>query len=468
MLNKKFANIFMDVLLIILGVLFLTLFIKNALLLGIISVVAIIYLVRKYNMKKFALILFIFSLITRLVAVLMLKTPIELDFEVLYDASIALLKGNLSFTNSGYFKLWGYQMGQVVYQALLLKIWMDPLIIKIVNAVISSGTVVLTYLISKEIFTEKTAKVVSLLYSIFMFPILFNAVLSNQILSTFLTYLAIYLLFSKRFTKMNNIVKYLLVGLSLGCANIIRPEGIVILTTILIFSIYYLTKANFKEMIKKVGIILLSYLVVTNTCSYLLIVTNLSQVGLANKDPLWKFVLGLNYDSVGMYDSNDEYLVGNKDLEVEIIKDRTIGSITKLPILFIKKVRDFWFVSDLYWSNNYLENENVNMLGWNLKGHDVNEFLNNYNKCIYYFMFVCFFIGLYKNRCKKHNELVNFLEIMILVYIGVYLLIEIMPRYAYLPQVGLFILSGLGIEYILEKIKGVSYEKENVGHRTKL
>ena len=43
-----------------------------------------------------------------------------------------------------------------------------------------------------------------------------------------------------------------------------------------------------------------------------------------------------------------------------------------------------------------------------------------------------------------------FLTILICVYIGVYLLIEIMPRYAYLPQVGLFILSGYGVEYLLD------------------
>ncbi len=452
MLSNKWKNLFTDMLLIFLGLLFLILFIKFGILLGIISILIIFYLVKKYNLKKFTLILFSFALITRLIAVFILKPPIELDFAVLYNASNALLKGDLSFTNTSYFRLWGYQMGQVLYQTLLLKIWFNPLIIKIGNAVISSGTVLLIYFISKEIFKEKTARVVSLLYSIFMFPLLFNTVLSNQILSTFLTYFAIYLLFSKKFIKMNSYVKYLLVGLTLGLANIIRPEGIVILTTLILFSIYYLIKSNFIDTIKKVGIIFLSYLVITNLCSYLLIVTNVSPIGLSNKDPLWKFVLGFNYESVGMYDRNDDYLVGNSDLEIKVIKERTIGNIAKLPILFVKKTNNFWLSVDLYWSNNYLENETVNILGFNLKGHDINQVLINYSRCIYYFMFGCLFLGLYKNRKKEKNEITTFLQIMILVYALVYLLIEIMPRYVYLPQVGLFILSGFGIEYILEKM----------------
>ena len=453
MLNKKISSVFFYSLLLILGISFLSFFIKNSILFGLISVIGIYLFTSKVKIKNFSLFLFIYSFIVRLIAVLLLKTPIESDFKTLYDASINLLNNDLSFNVLQYFKLWGYQTGQVVYQAFLLSIWNNVLIIKIVNALISSGTVALIYLISKELFREKTARIVSLLYSLFLFPLLFNAVLSNQILSTFLTVLGIYLLFSKRFDNLKNWIRYPLIGIILGMANVIRPEGIVILTTLIVFLLITMKKKEIKSQILKGSFIFLGYYFIVTICSILLIFTNVSPIGLSNKDSLWKFVLGFNHETVGMYDINDEWVVGNHAEEIKLIKDRTIGSIEKLPILFIKKTRNFWFSSDIYWSNNYLNNEEVNILGLKVNGTDINELLISYNTIIYYLMYGLLFLGLYKTRKEEKNNLAKFLSILTCVYIGVYLLIEIMPRYAYLPQVGLFILSGFGIDYLLNLLE---------------
>lgn len=460
MLNKKLSDVFFYAVLLILGITFLSVFIKNSLLFGLVSIVGIFAFTSKVKIKKFSLFLFIYSLVVRLIAIFVLKTPIESDFKVLYDASLDLLNSDLSFNTLGYFKLWGYQTGQVVYQAILLSIWNDVLIIKIANALFSSGTIVLIYLISKELFKEKTARIVSLLYSVFLFPLLFNAVLSNQILSTFLTYLGIYLLFAKRFDNLNNWIRYPLIGIVLGLANVIRPEGIVILTTLIVFIIITFKKKEIKSQLSKIACIFAGYYIIVTVCSMLLVVTNVSPIGLSNKDSLWKFVLGFNHETVGMYDVNDEWAVGNREEEIKLIKERTLGSIEKLPILFVKKTRNFWFSSDIYWSNNYLDNKQVNILGADINGTDINEILINYNSIIYYFMYGLLFLGLYVTRKKVKNNLVKFLTILTCVYIGVYLLIEIMPRYAYLPQIVLFILSGYGIEYLFnlleEKKKALS------------
>jgi len=453
MLNKIFSNMFFYILLFVLGIMFLSLFIKNTILFVGVSILLIYVFVKKTKIKNFALFLFIYSFIVRIITVILLKTPIESDFKILYDASIKLLNGDLSFNELPYFKLWGYQIGQVVYQAGLLRICNNVIFLKIINCLISSGTVVLVYLICKELFKEKTSRAVSLLYSLFLFPILFNSVLSNQILSTFLTYLAIYILFAKKFDNWHVFVRHIIVGLLFGLANIIRPEGIVILATIIIFYILTLKKKQLKETLKKVCSILFSYYTVTTLASLVLIITNISPIGLKNNDPLWKFVLGFNHETVGMYSTNDEYASGDKKIEIQLIKERTIESVEKVPILFVKKVRNFWFTSDIYWSNNYLEQEEINILGFKFNGSSVNEILNKYNKYIYYFMYICMFVGIYKTRKDDKRDLSKFLTILVCAYIGVYLLIEIMPRYAYLPQVALFILSGYGIEYLLKLLE---------------
>ena len=254
----------------------------------------------------------------------------------------------------------------------------------------------------------------------------------------------------------------------MGLGNVIRPEGIVILTTLIVFLIITLKKKEIKTQLLKSIFIFLGYYLTVTLCSIILVVTNISPIGLSNKDSLWKFVLGFNHETVGMYDVNDEWALGNQTEEMNLIKERTIGSIEKLPILFVKKIRNFWFSSDIYWSNNYLENNQVNVLGHEVNGTNINEILINYNTTIYYFMYCLLFLGLYKSEKVEKNNLIKFLTILICVYIGVYLLIEIMPRYAYLPQVALFILSGLGIEYLLNLMEERKNEEKNISCSTML
>lgn len=449
MICKKIPNFFLYVILVILGVIFLTVWIKNAVIFGIASLVIIYFIAKKSKSKRFGIYLFVLAFVLRLLAVSLLKTPIEYDFKHLYDASLKLLNGDLSYNQNSYFIMWGYQIGQVLYQTLLLKICNSVFFLKVVNCLISSGIVVLIYHISKEFLSETTSRIVSLLYCIYMFPLLFNSVLSNQILSTFLIYLAIYIMFGQKFNNWKNVYRYLVIGCLFSISNIIRPEGIVSIAAIIVFFIYELTKKNYKQSIKNVLLILNPYYAIFLLVSNILIVTNISPSGLVNKDPLWKFVLGFNHESVGAYATSDEYAVGNREIEMELIKDRTIKSIDKLPMLFIKKTRNFWFSSDIYWSNNYLDNKNVVVFGHTIPGTSINQFLINYNSCIYFTMYLCLFVGLFKNCKRKKNDIITYLSIFVSVNIGVYLLVEIMPRYAYCASVSLFILSGLGIEYIL-------------------
>ncbi|MBE6153707.1 MAG: hypothetical protein E7166_05740 [Firmicutes bacterium] len=114
------------------------------------------------------------------------------------NASRSLLGGDTSFNNSTYFNLWAYQIGFVTYQTLLLKICNSVFFLKIVNCIISSSICVLIYLISKEFVKEKSAQIVSIIYSFLVFTISYTSVLSNQHISTFLIYLSLYILIAKK------------------------------------------------------------------------------------------------------------------------------------------------------------------------------------------------------------------------------------------------------------------------------
>ena len=142
---------------------------------------------------KFIIFLFFFSLLIRVLVVCLVHTPVVSDFKTVYDASLELLHHTDSYKSSIYFLNLGYQMGHVIYQYLLLSIINSALFLKIVNCVVSSFTVVFIYLISKELSNKKAAAIISIIYSVFLFPLLLNTVLTNQILPMLLLLIAIYL-----------------------------------------------------------------------------------------------------------------------------------------------------------------------------------------------------------------------------------------------------------------------------------
>ena len=73
-----------------------------------------------------------------------------------------------------------------------------------------------------------------------------------------------------------------------------------------------------------------------------------------------------------------------KKKELEVILDRTIRtSPLEVLGLFKDKAIVFWTGTSLYWSTNYLSNENVNIFGRECNGIIVSRLLLNYNSQIY-------------------------------------------------------------------------------------
>lgn len=427
---------------------------KNAFLFYALSIIVIIFVAYKFKTKHFAIFLFVVSFLLRLIAVMLIKTPIISDFAVMYNASKQMLIGDNSHIYSGYFLTWGYQMGHVIYQFLLLKICDSVLFLKVFNCIFASGTNVLIYLISKEITNdEKSSRIISLLYMIFLFPLLLNTVLTNQQLSGFAITLSIYIFICNRFDKWGILKRNFIIGILLVIANISRPESVVIIFSIILYLILNIKKYGFENICKQICTLLITYFVLFNFISQSLIHFNISPSGLENKNPTWKFVLGFNTETTGTYSSSDAEKYASLDQIDEakkIVIDRTIGNLNGLPLLFVKKAKLFWTTSSLSWSTGFLRGKFINVLGHEIYYDDIDDMAINYNMYTLYTAIILFMIGLIV-KIKEHlNNKSLLLYCIIFVYFGVYLLIEIMPRYAYSPQIFLFILSGFGVKYLIE------------------
>ena len=397
-------------------------------------------MIKKLKDNKFIIGLFLFAFILRVIIILVVDTPIISDFKTMYEAALEIVKGTSDYKDSLYFLTWGYQMGHVLYQSILLSIINSVVFLKIMNALISSLTIVFLYLIMKRVVNIKIAKISSIFYSVFLFPLLLNTVLTNQFLPLLLILIAIYLFIS--IDKGKYLLKAIIIGLLLGISNILRSEGIVIITALLLYSFYLIIKkVNIKKTIITFILIVCSYMAIFNITSYALIKTDISPNGLKNMNPTWKFVLGFNYETSGMYSSSDaEIYATDQDKAGEIVKER-LSEWEKIPVLFLKKIKILWFNSDLSWSLGYLENKTLVSV------------LTVINQIFIIILDLLALLSVPLLFKKNRSNIQVLITLILFVYFGVYLLIEVMPRYAYPLQAFLLILASISLNYIYEKVK---------------
>ena len=393
---------------------------------------------KKANIKNYPLFLFIVAFLIRLISVLILKVEVADDFKTMLDASRSLLNHDVSFMNGFYFQTYPFQLGLVLYQTLLLKIVNSTLILKIMNSIFTSLIVVMIYLISKQFVKENTARVISFGYLFYLYPLYLNSVLTNQHIPALLTLIAIYILVSKE----ENLKNWIIVAVLLAIANFFRTESIIIILGIIAYSIIYLSKENYKKRLIRLGACLGTYLLLTTLTSQLLLISPLHQnikgENLDKNVTLWKFYCGLNNDHNGIYNEEDVERYFNTDDEKELLLNRIKEDKLKFPVLFLKKEVILWTQTnyDLRITNNW------------------NETLYNgiqlYNQGILNVVMILLVISLFPKRKEEEKDKLIFIKILLGLYYGIYMLIEISPRYAYNLHMLVFIILGIGLERIVK------------------
>jgi len=378
-------------------------------------------------MKSFSILLFFMALTIRLFSTSLLKVEIVDDFKTMLEASRNLIIGDLSFLKSTYFTNFPYQLGHVLYQSFLLVFINSVFYLKVMNSIITSLIIVFIYLISKKIVKEETARFVSLLYLFYFYPIYLNSVLTNQHLPVLLSLIGIYLLLEKKGWKNS-----IFIGILLAIANVFRTESIIFIGGIVLYE-GLIEKENKVEKVKEILTLLGIYLVVTTIISGVIYISPIHKK-LENNYPEWKFYCGLSKKYNGFYNAEDENTFFQTENKKALLMDRIKQDKFSFPILFLKKEVILWTQTnyDLRIKNNI----NNSFLDWN------QGYLN--------IIILLFVVTLFpKGNTKK--EIILF-KIILALYYGIYLFIEVSPRYAYVLHVLIFIIMGVGIERILKII----------------
>lgn len=410
-------------------------------------VIVLAFLVaRKIKVKRFWLLLLVVSFLIRLAAIVVFNFPQTTDFKLMYECALQFVNHDFSWNSTPYFIMWPYQSGFVVYEGLLLKLINNIYFLKVLNIIYESLLVVSIYYFSRRFVKEESARVAAILFMVYPYNIYLGTTLANHHVATILAYLGIVFLLSRKKKPYYFIVAGILIGLS----NVLRPEGIIIIFSYLLYMILNLKKDNFKKQGLGLLILLVSYVGINMICSNLIIMSGVNKDGLKNTNPLWKFVLGFNGDSCGYYDANDEVYLNDKDKELEVIKERlNPGNVGKLVLC---KTNRMWLsnkidVKDASYDKVY------HIGNIEVKFNDLANVVSLTNHYIFLFVIAMMIFGVFKNRKDIIGNESLFFLIMVVVAYFVFLLIEIQPRYLYLIHPSIFILSAYGIEEVMKKIK---------------
>ena len=452
------STIFMYLTIVVFSIISLIFLIKNNVFISIIAFLIVIYISLKNSIKHYPIILFITSLMLRIFMILIFKFPQVSDFKTLLDASYLFANNDFSFQNQQYFTMWGYQTGFVIYQGLLLKLFNSVFILKLLNAIFSSILSVLIYFFGKRICSEKSARMASLLYMIFPFSLYLNTVLANHHLATFLAYIGIFFLLKKE----KSIKDYIIAAVLISLGNIIRPEGIIVVFTLILFEIFRLKKDKILKTLKNVGMFLIIYFMIGTLSSFAVEKLDINDEGLKNNNPKWKFVLGFNSDSCGYYTSSDEKYINDENKELEVIKNRISVGPVKMGKLLACKINKFWLQTEISSKNEMYNDKTYNIFGINIKFKDLENIVVKFNSILYIITLLMCIVGVVFNRKKVIKDNSFFFVILMMVTFFVYLLIEIQPRYAYFIHVSIFILSTYGYDYILSKISNIFKSKKKL------
>lgn len=416
------------------------------------------------RIPHFTLWLFIAAFAVRLFSVFWLHPPEVSDFKLMYDAAQNLIRGDTSYLNSSYFQVWAYQNAFVIWESLFLRIWDHPVMLRLVNALLSAGTICLIYRIALRYGKEENAagfsaaQMVGVLVALFPFGAVLPGILTNQIAAAFFLCLGVWLLISRECQKLYS-WRFVLAGLVLQIGNLLRPEGVIVLVGILawkMFQFFQEPKA-FRKILWELFLLFAVYFAVGFTADALVRISGLSPNGFNNMNPLWKFVVGLNTESKGCYSTEDAALIEATyrnnmvteetiRLEKEIIRERLQLSFSEWITLLRDKIQIQWGDHALYWTfskTGFISSQAYSSL-------------KQFDRAWFYLASGISLYGLIGNE-RKADRLLSYC--IVFAAFAAFLVIEVQSRYAYMPQLFLFLSTFFGFQKIFQRTEK-SYQQK--------
>lgn len=377
--------------------------------------------------------------VIRIIWIAYFKTqPIE-DFQVLYDTALSYLNGDKNIYNELlYFYNYPYQVFFSVYEVMILNLKQDMIIVQIFNIIFLMGCLVILLKILKSLYGDRNWNLIIFFFFIYGPFYWYPTILTNQIVSIFFILLSLYFFINK---------KYILSGILLGIGQLLRPIAVVVLLAyILELVMYILEEKEIKEKFINMLKIGVAYKMVILLISFIILKTGIYIYPL-NEQPnkMHKFIVGTNqyYGILHKEDSkhiekilnkyNVIYKEGkitpeqrekNKKIYFEINEEGKKIVLERMKnIKIIKNMIEKFFI---FWGG-YDLGINYGLTGIVAK-EEYMKIFRIIEKVGYTFLLILTLKSLVENIQLKKDRVV---KLILLGYIGIYLLIEIQTRYRF-------------------------------------
>ena len=395
------------------------------------------------------------TLAASILFILVLHPPLTSDFQTLFQTARDIITHNFSYQSSTYFSLLAYQTAFVVWEAFWLLLWDNPVCIELVGAVLTAGTACLLYRLSRQWVSERSAQTASLLLAVCPLFATFHTLLTNQIPSAFFLTLALWLLACSDCNRLG-FLRFPLAGLALQAGNLLRNEGVIFLTAIFAWSVFHLVRhpREIRRMGTGMIVLLTVYFSVHVGASASIRASGLNPYGLQNGNPLWKFVTGLSYEANGGYSDEDWSRIAatldehrQTTAETDALQKQMITErLTAEPSIMIRhirnKLRSQWVSDGLSWVFADFSMQHPFFYG----------LIKQFDRGIFFIALGLFSYGLSdKKRWENRPQAARLPYFIFFAAFCAFLLVEVQPRYAYLPQLYVFTGAAFGIERLREE-----------------
>ncbi len=427
--------------------------------LALLAAIGVWLLVRRRPLPRFTLLLLLGGFVLRVFAALVLHPPIESDFRLMFEAAQGLNAGDLSFQNTVYFSLWAYQSVFVAWQALWLRLWNDPMCLELLNALLAAGTVCLLYRMARRWVDERAAQAAALLLTLFPFALTLHTVLSNQIPSAFFLALGLWVLVCEDCARLG-FWRFPLAGLALQCGNLLRSEGVILLVAVLAWAVFEGLRhpQTVKRLLAGMLALLAVYFAGHAAADAAVRASGLNDYGVQNGDPGWKFVTGLNYDTCGGYsqqdwaqiyptlDENHQVTAETDAVQRALIAERLQAGPVRLMRHAVNKVRFLWGTDALHWVFGHTQQYPGQPFGL-LSMHAAYRLIREFDRGLFVLALGLAAFGLIgpKDAWKRRPAAAYLPFFVFFAAFCALLLIEVQPRYAYLPQLYVFTAAAFGL-----------------------
>lgn len=375
------------------------------------------------------------------------------DYDGIWRAAVEMSRGTFTdgITPGAYTYIYNWQLGIAALESVIIRIFGEHfLALKIFNAVVIAVNNFLVYKCCYVKFSKRTAVYAYTGAAMFIPWMLSVPQFTNHHIGFTLLLAAMLLLYKDKWYT------YLFAGLLIGCLNVLRPMGLIVMIAAVCMAIYGMIKDHtFKAVLNNMGKLLsvvLAFAAVMSLFNVAFIKLGYTDINVSSaRVPYFKFQKGLyGYDDIfkdfDKYENTEAYNEAMKAELTDTVKENPKG----ICAFVAKKMINFLGMFDYQFEMSFDHNDAV----WSK--YPIKAFYS-----MSWFQYLFFLVlALYAFWKTRKNREVDIFSVFFIGNTLVYLFIEAFSSYRFESYFYIIMFAAAGFDVIMQKFSKKSANKE--------